>query len=107
MTSLNNISQISCTKLIFDRNVHVRTNELFLFIMLKYIKTNVDKSVLIQSDFPTKLTINLNSLNMVHFCGNSNVSPGISKYLSRYEQMSITFQIFHFLTKTTMYLSCM
>ena len=51
---------------------------------------NIRKSVLIQSDFPPKLTINRNILNMVNFCGISHVSPAISKYLLRYEQMSIT-----------------
>ena len=53
---------------------------------------NIRKSVVIQSDFPTKLTINRNSLNMVNFCGIFHVSPALSKKLLRYEQMSITFQ---------------
>ena len=87
----------------------VRTNEICLFVMRGYIRPSliIRKSVLIQSDFHTKLTINRNSLNMVNFCGIFNVSPAISKYLLRYEQMSITFRKIHLLTKTMMYLKCM
>ena len=59
---------------------------------------NIRKSVLIQSNFPTNLKINPNSLNTVIFCGISHV-PAVSNYLLRYEQMSITFQIIHLLTK--------
>ena len=49
-------------------------------------------SVLIQWDFPTKLTINRHSLNMVNFCGIWHVSPALSKYLLRYEHFNLQIQ---------------
>ena len=54
--------------------------------------------MLIQSDFPTKLIINWNELNMAIFCCISHVSPAISKYLLRYKQMNITNQLKYILT---------
>ena len=47
---------------------------------------NIQKLVLIQSDFPTELTINRSSLSMVNFCGIVYVSTAISKKLLRYEE---------------------
>ena len=44
---------------------------------------------------------------MVHLFGISNVSSAISKYSSIYEQISITFQIIHLLTKTMINLTGM
>ena len=86
--------------LISDRKVQVRTNKICL-LKISRPSLNIRKSVLTVRF--SKIN-NRSKLNMVKFWY-FHVSTVISKY--SYEQISITYQIIHLLTKTTNYLTCM
>ena len=86
--------------------MHVRTKEICLFVMREYIKIILKNTKI--SVYLVRFSYKMNNRSKFnehgYYSGISHVSPAISMYLLRHEQMSIAFQLKNLLTKAMMYL---